>query len=254
MKNIRMITGLALVLAWSAAARAEVKIPAEVAAAVASAYRPEADTQRDANRKPAMTLAFAGVKSGDQVGELLPGGGYYTRLLSQSVGAGGHVYALAPPPLPSASPDMPDFSARVRAIAADPHFGNVSVVLQPLSNVTFPARLDLVWTSQNYHDFHNAPGVQIAVLNAQVFEALKPGGVYLVLDHAAPGTGATATSTLHRIDPEAVKKEVTAAGFVLEASSDLLSSAADPHTVAVFDPAIRGKTDQFILKFRKPAK
>jgi predicted methyltransferase len=249
--TIALSAALGMVTA-AQAADTPVKIPAAIAAAVASDVRPDADRQRDARRKPAETLAFAGIKPGDQVGELLPGGGYFTRLISQVVGPNGHVYALAPPPLPSAPPDMPDFSARVRAIAADPHFANLSVVLQPLSNVTFPAKLDLVWTSQNYHDFHNAAGVQIAVLNSQVFEALKPGGVYFVLDHAAPGAGGSVTSTLHRIDPETVKKEVTAAGFVLEASSDLLRSAEDPHTVAVFDPSIRGNTDQFILKFRKP--
>jgi predicted methyltransferase len=230
------------------------QIPGAIGAAVASDARPEADKARDANRKPAETVAFAGVKPGDQVGELLPGGGYYTRILSKVVGEHGHVYAFAPPPLASAPADMPDFSARVRAIAADPSYANVSVVLQQLNDVRFPAPLDLVWTSQNYHDFHNIAGVDVAVLNKQVFDALKPGGVYLVLDHAAaPGAGSSVTATLHRIDPETVKKEVLAAGFVLEASSPLLRRTDDPHTATVFDAAIRGKTDQFILKFRKPA-
>jgi predicted methyltransferase len=88
-----------------------------------------------------------------------------------------------------------------------------------------------------------------------VFDDLKPGGIYLVLDHAAEaGSGARDTKTLHRIDPEAVKKEVLAAGFVLAGSSDLLRQPSDAHAVKVFDPAVRGKTDQFILKFRKPAK
>lgn len=247
---LMLLTTLSLAAAecWAAG------IPPAVAAAVANETRPDADRQRDANRKPAETVAFGGVKPGDRIGELLPGGGYYTRILSKVVGDAGHVYALAPPPPPSAPPDMPDFSARVRAIAADPNYANLSVVLLPLSNVKFPVPLDLVWTSQNYHDFHNVQGVDIAMLNQQVFEALKPGGVYLVLDHAAaPGAGSSVTATLHRIDPETVKKEVLAAGFVLEASSDLLHRSEDPHTTAVFDPSIRGKTDQFILKFRKPA-
>lgn len=247
------MTVVAVVAPAAQAADMAVKIPPAIAMAVASSVRPDADKARDALRKPAETLTFAGVRPGDAIGELLPGGGYYTRIISQIVGPAGHVYAFAPPPPATAAADMPDFSARVRAIAADPNFANVSVVLQPLSNLTFPAKLDLVWTSQNYHDFHNAAGVQMAVLNSQVFEALKPGGIYLVLDHAAPGAGSSATSTLHRIDPATVKKEILAAGFVLEASSDLLRNDEDAHTVAVFDPSVRGRTDQFILKFRKPA-
>jgi predicted methyltransferase len=228
---------------------------ASIAAAIADAARPDADAQRDANRKPAETLRFAGVKSGDAVGELLPGGGYYTRLLSKIVGSNGHVYALAPPRAANAAQDTPDFAARVKAIAADPAYSNVQVVQAPLSTVAFPAPLDLVWTSQNYHDFHNIPGVDVTVLDKQVFDALKPGGIYLVLDHAAaPGSADRDTSTLHRIDPETVKKEALAAGFVFEGSSDLLRNGDDPHTAKVFDPLIRGKTDQFILKFRKPAK
>jgi len=124
-----------------------------------------------------------------------------------------------------------------------------------LTAIAFPAPLDLVWTSQNYHDLHNIPGVDLVILDKQVFDALKPGGVFLVLDHAAaPGSGARDTSTLHRIDPETVKKEALAAGFVLDGSSELLHNGDDAHTNKVFDPLIRGNTDQFILKFRKPAK
>jgi predicted methyltransferase len=116
-----------------------------------------------------------------------------------------------------------------------------------------PEPVDLIWTSQNYHDLHNFPGLDVAVFNQLVFEALKPGGTYLVLDHAAePGSGVRDTATLHRIDAETVKKEVLAAGFVFVGSSDLLRQADDPHAVKVFDPSVRGKTDQFILKFRKP--
>jgi predicted methyltransferase len=232
--------------------RAETK-SAAIAAAVADTTRPDADKQRDANRKPAETLAFAGVKPGDAVGELLPGGGYYTRLLSKIVGAKGAVYALAPPRAVSAPADMPDFAARVKAIAAEPAYANVQVVQPPLSDIQFPGPVDLVWTSQNYHDFHNVKGVDLMVLNKQVFAALKPGGVYLVVDHVAEaGSADRDTSTLHRIDPETVKKEVLAAGFEFVGSSDLLRRSDDAHTAAVFDASVRGKTDQFILKFRKP--
>jgi predicted methyltransferase len=231
------------------------KAPDAIAAAVADANRPDGDKQRDANRKPAETLAFAGVKPGDQVAELLPGGGYFTRIFSKLVGASGHVYALVPAPSPNAPPDAPDFAARVKAIAVDPNYSNVSVVVEPFSQLKAPEPVDLVWTSQNYHDLHNFPGVDVAVFNQLVFDALKPGGIYLILDHAAePGSGTRDTATLHRIDAETVKKEVLAAGFVLVGGSDLLRQPGDAHAVKVFDPSVRGKTDQFILKFRKPKK
>jgi predicted methyltransferase len=231
------------------------KIPDAISAAVADANRPDTDKQRDANRRPAETLAFAGVKPGDQIAELLPGGGYFTRIFSKIVGPGGHVYALVPAPSPNAPVDQPDFAARVKAIAADPNYSNLSVVIEPFNQLKAPVPVDLVWTSQNYHDMHNFPGLDVAVFNQMVFDALKPGGIYLVLDHAAePGSGARDTATLHRIDAETVKKEVQAAGFVFVGGSDLLHQPGDSHAVKVFDPSIRGKTDQFILKFRKPQK
>jgi predicted methyltransferase len=117
-----------------------------------------------------------------------------------------------------------------------------------------PQKLDLVFVSQFYHDMHNPAygGPDIVPVNQSVFKALKPGGVYLIVDHSAPGTGIAATNTLHRIDMAAVKTEVEAAGFKLEKTSDVLANPADPHTANVFDPSIRGKTDQFVLVFRKP--
>src|ERR1700675_2649405 len=228
-------------------------IPDNIAAAIADGNRPDADKQRDADRKPGETLAFAGVKSGAQIAELLPGGGYFTRIFSKAVGASGHVYALVPARSPDAPADTPDFAARVKAIAADPNYANVSVVVEPFSQLGVPAPVDLVWTSQNYHDLHNFPGLDVGIFNKMVFDDLKPGGIYLVLDHRAEaGSGGRDTKTLHRIDPETVKKEVLAAGFVLVGGSDLLRRPGDSHSVKVFDPAVRGKTDQFLFKFRKP--
>ena len=238
-----------------ASAGAAAAVPSNIAAAVADAGRPDADKERDANRKPAETLAFAGVKSGEQIGELLPGGGYFTRLFSKAVGSKGHVYALVPERPANAPADMPDLAARVKAIAADPNYSNVSVVVAPFGKLAAPQPVDMVWTSQNYHDLHNIAAVDVAAFNKTVFDSLKPGGIYLVLDHAAEaGSGVRDTSTLHRIDPQTVKQEVLAAGFEFVGSSDLLRQSADSHTAKVFDPAIRGKTDQFILKFRKPRK
>ena len=227
-------------------------IPGNIAAAVADGSRPDADKQRDPDRKPAEVLAFVGVKSGAKIAELLPGGGYFTRMLSKAVGSSGHVYALVPARLVDAPADV-DFAARVKVIAADPNYANVSVVVEPFSQLSVPTPVDLMWTSQNYHDLHNFPGLDVGVFNKMVFDDLKPGGIYLILDHTAEaGSGGRDTKTLHRIDPETVKKEVLAAGFVFVGSSDLLQQSGDNHSQKVFDPAVRGKTDQFILKFRKP--
>jgi predicted methyltransferase len=141
----------------------------------------------------------------------------------------------------------------VVAIAADPHYGNVTVSLQHFPELKLPAGVDLVWTTQNYHDLHNIKDVDVAKINSAFFEALKPGGTYFVLDHAAEaGSESRDTSTLHRIDEATVKQEVTAAGFRLVGESNVLRNKSDPHTAKVFDPEIRGHTDQFMLKFKKP--
>jgi predicted methyltransferase len=249
-----LLAALALMITATPGSAAA-KAPDAIAVAVADASRPDADKQRDANRRPVETLEFTGVKPGDQVAELLPGSGYFTRIFSKVVGPSGHVYALVPAPAPDAPPDTPDFAARVKALAAEPAYSNVSVVVEPFSQLKAPVPVDLVWTSQNYHDLHNFPGLDVGVFNQMVFDTLKPGGIYLIVDHEAEaGSGVRDTATLHRIDVETVKKEVLAAGFVLVGSSELLRRPADTHTVKVFDPSVRGKTDQFILKFRKPKK
>ena len=246
-----LVSALLLVPAAPAAAAG---VPAFLRAAVADPSRPAADTERDANRKPAETLAFVGLKPGETVAELLPGGGYFTRILSKAVGPTGHVYALVRPRPPTAPAAAPDPAAKINAIAAESGYANLSVLVQPLSAVSVPAPVDLVWTSLNYHDLHNVPDFDMAAFNKQVFDALKPGGIFLVLDHAAQaGSGVRDTGTLHRIDADVVKKEVLAAGFVLAGSSDLLHRTDDPHTARVFDASVKGKTDVFILKFRKPA-
>ncbi|HEY2145447.1 MAG TPA: hypothetical protein VGH12_05205, partial [Steroidobacteraceae bacterium] len=142
----------------------------------------------------------------------------------------------------------------VKAIAANPSYANVSVVVMSITKLAAPAPVDLVFTSQNYHDLHNFP-IDIGAFNKNVFNSLKPGGLYVILDHSAPaGSGFSDTKTLHRIDATAVKTEVMAAGFEFVGSSDALANPADPRTANVFDPSIRGKTDQFILKFRRPKK
>jgi predicted methyltransferase len=224
-------------------------IPAAVKAAVDDAARPEADRARDANRKPGELVAWAGLKAGDKVADLLPGGGYFTRIFSKVVGPKGTVYALVPARPANAPAGMPDFAAAVKKIADDAQYANVKV--GDMNNV--PAeKLDLAWTSLNYHDLHNRPNADLGAFNKQVFDALKPGGTFIVIDHAAAKGSGTEGTKLHRIDPDLVKSEVTAAGFKFESESKVLANPQDDHSTPNSDAGIRGRTDQFALKFTKP--
>lgn len=255
MRTLSFAAGtLVLALAFSMTdVQAASGIPKAIAAAVADPARPDADREADADRKPAESVAFAGVKPGQKVVDLLPGGGYFTRIFSAVVGPKGHVFAAPPPRRPNAPEGSPDPAARVQAIAADPHYSNVTVVQQSPLKLSVPEPVDLIWTSRNYHDLHNIPNADVSAIDKSIFDALKPGGVFVVLDHAAEkGSGFRDTSTLHRVDPEAVKKEVEAVGFKFEGESDVLHNPSDAHTDKVFDSSVKGKTDQFILKFRKP--
>jgi predicted methyltransferase len=226
---------------------------AAVVAAVADPSRPPEDVARDANRKPAQTLAFVGVKPGDRVADYIANSGYFTRLFSDVVGPKGRVFAVELNEIVS-FPNVAKSYAALQAWA--PSRPNVTLTTVPAANpVAFPEKLDVFWISQNYHDLYDKflGPKDVAAFNRQVFAALKPGGVYIVLDHAAAkGAPADVTETLHRIEADTVKRDVEAAGFVLEAESDVLANPDDPHTKGVFDASIQGRTDQFMLKFRRP--
>jgi len=242
MFRIPIVLLLSLILLGASVIRvgAAEKIPAYVAAAVADSGRPEADKERDAARKPAETIAFVGIKPGDRVGELLPGNGYFTRILAKVVGPSGHVYTFVP---------AGKMATGAEVLAADKAYTNISTIEMPLTDIKAPEALDIVWTSQNYHDVHN----NAAEINKAVFAALKPGGIYLVLDHtAAAGATADDMKKLHRIDPALVKTEVLAAGFIFDGESNVLNRPEDNHTVVSHDPSMHDKTDQFIFKFHKP--
>lgn len=224
-----------------------------LSAALSDPARPAQEVQLDALRKPAEVIAFAGVKSGDRVADFMSGNGYFTRIFSRIVGPSGRVYAFIPAQQLANCPASE--TAGTRAFEHDARYGNVKVLIDAADRFALPEPVDLVWTAQNYHDLHDAfmKPIDIAAMNAAIYRALKPGGVYLVIDHAAePGSGLRDTETLHRIDPESIRAEVTAAGFVFEGESALLRNPDDPHLLLVFDPAIRHRTDQVVLKFRKP--
>ena len=230
----------------------------EIEAALRDASRPKSDVERDGSRHPAELLALSGVKAGDRVADVIPGTGYFTRPFSKIAGAKGHVYAIVPADVA----ELPEgfgnalkknFDAAT-ALSKEAGYSNITVFKEPLDRTLAPESLDMVWTSQNYHDIYGFYGIEAAArFSKAVFESLKPGGVFLVVDHAAVAkSGAKDATTLHRIDPETVKAQVLAAGFILETDSAVLQNKDDNHTLKVFDPAIRGKTDQFVFKFRKP--
>jgi len=223
---------LALGLAASAASAA---VADYITKAVADPSRPADNRALDANRKPAATLAFAGVKPGQTIGEFLPGGGYYTRLLSDVVGPRGKVYALE-----TTRWGKDNIDATKTAIAG---LKNVTLDLSPFGAFNLPKKVDVFWTTLNYHDLHieKYGKVDMAAFNKHVFDSLKPGGIYFIVDHmAAPGSGEAAPPKLHRIDKAIVIKELTAAEFKLVVESDILRNPADDHTKTVFDKTIRG--------------
>lgn len=227
-------------------------IPAYITDALGAAARKD-DAANDERRKAAEVMAFAQVKPGQSVVELVPGSGYWTRIFSGIVGKNGHVYTIWPD-------EMMKYAAKSLAnwqqLVKTPDYANVELERQPAAKLTVNEPVDLVFTSQNYHDYHDKfmGPVDMAAFNKQVFAALRPGGLYVIVDHVAPaGSGFSATDTTHRVDPAAVKQEVEAAGFKFDGESPALANPSDPHTNKVFDPSIRGKTDQFIFRFRKPA-
>ena len=237
---------LALSLALLAApAAAQDEIPDYVSAAVADPARGD-DAQDDARRHIAEIMAYSGVKPGDTVLELVPGSGYWTRVFSHIVGPEGKVYLAVPEP-------MEKYSEKTKALPDE--LSNTELLMQPADALSAPTQVDLVFTAQNYHDYPDEfmGPTDPAILNAAVFQALKPGGTYLVIDHSAEeGSGLRDTDTLHRIDPAIVRQQVIAAGFEYMGESDVLRNEADDRTLKVFDPAVRGHTDQFVYKFRKP--
>jgi predicted methyltransferase len=226
-------------------------LPAYVARAAADPAR-KGQAGDDARRHGPEIVAFAGIKPGGKVLDLIPGAAYWTRLFAKTVGPKGHVYGVWPRAYADeAHQNVVDYEALGRTT----NFANVSGSVQPTDQLTVPERVDLVFTAQNYHDYPDKfmGNRDPSVFDKAAFAALKPGGVLLIIDHVAQaGSGMRDTDTLHRIDPAVVKKQVVAVGFRFAGESHLLANPVDDHRKAVFDKAIRGHTDQFIYKFIKP--
>jgi len=221
-------------------------VPPAIAAAVADPARPDSDKERDANRKPAETLVFAGVKPGMVVAELGPGRGYYTRLLAKAVGPKGKVYAV----LTTAQAARPGVLDAMKEVTAG--YPNITLVTVDYATMALPEKADLFWTTENYHDFHNGPTADIAAFDKAVFNNLRPGGIFYVEDHsAAPGAGLAATSQFHRMDEAIAKSELAAAGFKLDAESDLLHNPAD-NKAASNSESGHFASDRFMLRMKRP--
>jgi len=237
-----------LAFAAAVAPAATPRIDAVIAKAVADPARPTDHREADPLRKPAETLAFSGVRPAMAVGEFYPGGGYFTRLLSDVVGPTGHVYGI----------ENDRWKGAVdanNALLAEGRWKNVSMDVQPFGTVKFPKPLDLAWITQNYHDLKIAKygKVDTIAFDRAVYAALKPGGSFFILDHqGAPGLTDADIEKMHRINRDVVVKEVTSVGFKLAAEGNFLRRAGDDHTKPIFDPSIRGHTDQYALKFVRP--
>jgi predicted methyltransferase len=248
MRRLLLLTAPLVLFAPISAAAPAKSFPAAIAAALADPNRPADNKEADAIRKPGETIAFAGVRPGMTVGEFYPGGGYFTRMLSDVVGPKGHVYGIE-------NDRWKDAVKANDALLAEGKWKNVSMDSGPFGTVNFPKPLDVAWVTQNYHDLKIAKFGKVDTLafDRAVYKALKPGGIYMIVDHqGAPGLTDAQIEKLHRINRDQVVKEVTAAGFKLVGEGQFLRNSKDDHTKPIFDESIRGHTDQYALKFMKP--
>lgn len=249
------VVGAALVLAGCASTTPPPPpglggVSANILAAVSDPGRPAADTARDGAMKPSALLAFAGVKPGDRVVDLIPQGGYFTRILSRAVGPRGKVYAYVPDELTSAAGRDP----AVAVVTRSPSYANTVLYVRRVSDFVLPEKVDLIFNGGNYHHMMSSylGPTDMKKFSQAAFAALKPGGNYVVVDFvAAPGAGHKGAETLQRVEPSLVRQEALAAGFVLSGQSNLLADPSDPHTARAQE-GVPGHTDQFIYRFTKP--
>ena len=231
-------------------AAADPDTPPNPATIVADATRPETDRALDADRHPADLLALLDLRAGQTVADVWPGD-YWDRLFANAVGPTGKVYAVHLEEADKAE-NNPTPSDGSTPLAGHP---NVVAVVTHANTLTLPAPADVIWMRQNYHDLYDKfmGPADVPAFNKAVFAALKPGGRFVIIDHAAPDrSGLAATETTHRIDAAVVKTDLAAAGFRLVGESQVLRNPADDRTKSVFDPSVRGKTDQFVHVFQRP--
>ncbi|MBV8686257.1 MAG: class I SAM-dependent methyltransferase [Alphaproteobacteria bacterium] len=234
-------------------ARAAARAPADVAAAVAAPGRPEDQVKLDESRKPAQVLAFEGLKRGDMALDLFTGGGYYAEIMARAVGPKGGVLAWEPA-------NFLDDKGRKAFADLKGRAPNTGLLATPATALSLPgAAFDFVMLHLNYHDTYwesakyGFPRMDPDAFLRTVFQSMKPGGTMAVIDHVGPaGDTRAVVEKLHRIDPATLRADFERAGFVFEAESNLLRNPADDHSKNVFDPAIRGKTDRIVYRFRKP--
>ena len=228
--------------------------PADLASAVAQPSRSAENVKLDESRKPAELLSFFGLEQGMTVIDMFGGNRYWAEITAPAVGANGKVYVWEP----TQFYDDKSKAAFVEFAAKAP---NVSIVATPFEAPQLPANYaDFMLINLDYHDVYwenakfGVKRMEPDLFLKAVYDSIKPGGVVGVVDHSAAAGGDTrqVVDKLHRIDPEVVKADFKRAGFVLEAESDLYRNPADDRSLLVFDPKIRGKTDRFVLKFRKP--
>ena len=247
-----MMLASALALALPVAAQAA---PANVAAAVAAKGRPADAGEKDAGRKPAAVLRFLGLERGDRALDLFTGTGYYAEIMARAVGPKGSVLAWQPT-------NFHDDKSKAGFAALQARAPNARLLATTAAAFALaPASVDFAIINDNYHDTYwqsakyGFPRMDPAAFLATLFAAMKPGGVVGVIDHVAAPGGDTReiVEKLHRIDAAVIRADFAKAGFVLDGESNLLRNPADDHSKLVFDPAVAGKTDRVVYRFRKPA-
>lgn len=238
-----------LVLLSSVVTASDAMAQSDLASILENAARPEAEREQDASRHPAEVIEFFGIEAGDRVADLLAGGGYWTRIVTPLVGAEGRVYA-------GNNPFFAEYYAEAfNSLLAEPGFEDVVRIDGPVDEIELPAdgSLDAVLMVNAYHDLFLTDEDR-GELNRKVFAALKPGGVYGIIDHeAGEGAGTSKIESLHRIDKQVVVDEVEQAGFELADEADFLRNDADDHSAMIFAEGIAGNTDRFVLRFEKPS-
>ena len=250
MTHRTLVAAAALMLAIAPTTQLSARPSRSVAAAIADPARSEAHRKQDESRMPAEILDFIALKQGDVVVDFMSGSGYYAELFASAVGPKGTVYVANP----DVFHDPKDFEAML------PRHRNMRLLVTPAAALQLaPASIDTLFTHLNYHDLYwesekfKFTRIEVPPVLDNWFKAVRPGGQVVIIDHVGPsGDPRVVADKLHRIDPERVKADMAAAGFVFEGESIVLRRSEDTHEKGVFDPAVRGKTDRFVLKFRRP--